>query len=156
MDTKNEQAKIEPVGEFLSRRKSLFNDFPVPHSVVEDSKFIAYKPSIKVFYFYLAHLVNRYSTDEGWAFRSLRILAKDTGLDIKTIRAARNQLMKDGFIEYHDGQYHPEYKTRQAGIYRVWGGQIAPVKEVPINNQSPSEDQQNYQNDDVGIYGSQN
>lgn len=76
MNASNEQIKVEPVGEIVYKGKSMWNDFRVPQRMMKDEKFKAYTHSVKVVYFYLAHLAYMYGNNEGWFFHSLRNLAQ--------------------------------------------------------------------------------
>lgn len=97
------------------------NSFPVSHGVLESEAFKKLSPSAKVFYMYLAKLMNRFGKRKEWFWRSCRILAKDTGLTEKTIRAAKKQLVEENLIEVKEGKYDPELNISAARWYRVMG-----------------------------------
>lgn len=136
-------------GQFLYKHKKLSNDFPVPYKVVENERFIANMKSVKLVYFYMAYLANKYASEEGWFFHSYRKLAKLTDLDEKTVMAAVKRLVKDEFLECVDGGYS-SLNVRKPTRYRVWGGENRPLKEPMIDSQGEPEngkdDELNYDN----------
>ena len=77
--------------------KKLFNEFGVPHEILEDSKFKKISASTQVLYIHLCKLRNRYSE-----------------------RYAKNLLKKYNFIEVKRGQY-VHGKQRSPDWYRVNG-----------------------------------
>jgi len=134
MNPQNDQGNSEPVGGIINRKSPLYKMFPVPHAVLVNKKFTAYKASIKVLYVYLAKYANQFSYDDGWFWRQSELLVKETGLNIKTIRAAKIQLIKDGFIEFHKGKYDPESGICHPAWYRVRGYEIPDENEqVPLD-----------------------
>jgi hypothetical protein len=138
MNASNEQIKVEPVGEIVYKGKSMWNDFRVPQRMMKDEKFKAYTHSVKVVYFYLAHLAYMYGNNEGWFFHSLRNLAQLIGMDVKTVWAAKNQLVENGFLEYRDGGHNHLNGFRQAGDWRVRGGEIKPLETPAVDGQNDS------------------
>jgi hypothetical protein len=111
-------------------QNTLYNTFPVPHNIFEDEKFRKYKHTIKLAYVGLLKLHNRLANKEGWFWRSGETLSKEIGMDIKTYWYAKNQLVKDGYIEVRQGEYNPEKNARHALWYKV-NGFLNPGEKIP-------------------------
>ena len=101
----------------------MFNEFQVPHEVLEDARFKELKISSKVLYMYLCKLKNRYVDSEGMFWRSVRTLRDDTKMDLDTVQAAKKELKNKGFIEVIRGKY-VHGKSRAPDWYRVNGFRI--------------------------------
>ncbi len=96
------------------------NNFFVPHSVLEDEKFYNQKPCTQLLYIHLCKLTNRYSDENGWFWRSLKSLSRDTGLNIKTVIRAKKELLENKFIDVEAG-YYEHSKKRTYDYYRLNG-----------------------------------
>jgi|APFre7841882654_1041346.scaffolds.fasta_scaffold102997_2 hypothetical protein len=96
------------------------NNFLVPHSVTEDIKFIKQTASAKYLYTILCKLANRYSDDKGWFWRSMRNLAQDCGLNTKTVSKAKQELLKNEFIDVKH-TFYQHSKKRTYDSYRLNG-----------------------------------
>ena len=78
------------------------------------------------------------------------MLKEDTGLNPKTIRAAKKRLILDDMIEFKEGEYDPATHTRHPGWFRVKGFQKKPIAgpsdenvvhpDIEPNNQQSNDD----------------
>ena len=146
----NEQGNNEPVEPNITRKDLFHNVFPVPHNVLEDEKFKKYTASIKIFFIYLCKLTNRFANNKGFIWRSAKMLKEDTGLNPKTIRAAKKRLILDDLIEFKEDEYDPATHTRHPGWFRVKGFQKKPIAgpsdenvvhpDIEPNNQQSNDD----------------
>ena len=80
----------------------LNNEFPTPHEVLESATFRELSLSAKVLYMFLCKLRNRPGRN-GWFFRSEKQLAKDLGVNPRTIRRAKKELLASNFIQKERG-----------------------------------------------------
>lgn len=76
-------------------KKSVDNQFFVPHNVLEEDKFISAPSCAKVLYIYLCKLQNRLGAN---FYRDLNTLAKDTGMKRRTVIRAKKWLLKAQYI----------------------------------------------------------
>ena len=83
----------------------MYNEFSIPHLVVEDKKFKELSHRAVRLYIYMAKLKNRYEDNEGWFWRSIKTLAEDTGMSERSISYAKKELMKLGLLEIKRGIY---------------------------------------------------
>ena len=100
--------------------KKMYNEFTLPHEVLEDPKFNKLKISSKALYMYLGKLQNRYGTDDGWFWRSQLMLIQDTGMSKNTINRAKKELIKSGYLETKRGKF-VHNKHRAPDYYRLNG-----------------------------------
>ncbi len=75
-----------------------YNQFFVPHNVLEEDRFIKMTSSAKVLYMYLCKLKNRMPNKINF-YRSIQSLSRDTGMCIKTIKKAKKELIKNMYID---------------------------------------------------------
>lgn len=100
--------------------KNAIRVFPLPHDILEDTKFKTLLPSEKITYIYLAKLSNHFADAEGWFWRSEITLMVDTGLSRNTLINAIKKLQVLGFIEVKRGRYeHSGY--RSPNYYKING-----------------------------------
>lgn len=97
----------------------MYNEFSVPHEVLEDPKFKKLSSSAKVLYMNFCRLKNRYADKDGWFFRSMEALSEDTGLKLRTLQNAKQALRNSLFIDIVRGHYHEGF--RHADRYRANG-----------------------------------
>ena len=100
------------------------NNFFCPHTVLEDENFKELPLSARYLYIYLCKLANRYAEkdgeNEGWFFRSLSTLAKETNLNKASISKAKQILKKKQFIDIRRG-YYEHSKIRTSDWFRLNG-----------------------------------
>ncbi len=94
------------------------NAFPLSHEVFEDGKFKSLNLSAIVLYCYLSKHANRFADEEGWFYRSLNDLTKDTGLSIGSVKSAKKELIAGGFIETKSHNYS-SLGQKLASNYRI-------------------------------------
>lgn len=105
----------------MIRKTIMHNEFSLPHKVFESEEFKKLKPGAKILYCYLAKLRNRFGKEENYFWRSMDQLVEDTGMSIKTVRTAKNQLRAMGLIQVLDGKYDPSSNTKSPLRYFVNG-----------------------------------
>ena len=94
--------------------------FPLPHTVLEDMKFIKLSPIAKIVYMYLAKHENFFRNPDGWFFRSIETLCKDIGISKRSLLRAIKELQEAGFIEVKRGK-NTDKNHRSPNFYRVNG-----------------------------------
>ena len=95
--------------------------FPVPHEVLESEKFRKLRLSSKYMYCYLAKLRNRFGRNqEEWFWHSMDKLSEEIGINLKTLKRAKKELLQNHFIEVKRGKYL-ETNRRSADWYKVLG-----------------------------------
>ena len=92
--------------------------FKVPHETVTDEKFKASTPATMMLFIYLCQLTNMYGNSEGWFFRSMRDLEKDTGLHLQTLTEAKKALVKSNYISIKKGKYESK-NFRASDWYKI-------------------------------------
>lgn len=100
----------------------MYNEFGVPHEVLESRKFRDLQPRAKVLYMTLCKHRNRYGNTDGWFYRRLQDLADDTGLTYRSTLRAKRELLTTGFIERQRGHYE-KHGWRGSDWYQVNGYQ---------------------------------
>lgn len=96
------------------------NNFFVPHTVIEDIKFLNLPDSAKFLYFILCHLANRHADKDGWFWRSITQLCQDTGKDRKTVIIAKQILREKEFIDVKP-TFYQHSKKRTYDSFRLNG-----------------------------------
>lgn len=94
------------------------NQFFVPHNILEEEKFINMRLSSQMFYIHLCRLKNRLKTDN--FYRDIRTLARETGINKKTIINAKKELIKAQYIGV-ERNYYTISGNRAADIYHLNG-----------------------------------
>ena len=95
--------------------------FPVPHEVLKSEKFKKLRLSSKYMYCYLAKLRNRFGKNqEEWFWHSMDNLSEGIGINQKTLKRAKKELLENHFIEVKRGKYLGTNR-RAADWYRVLG-----------------------------------
>lgn len=98
----------------------MYNEFTVPHEVLEDPKFKRLKPSSRILYCVLCKLKNRYENDNGYFWRSMEMLTEDAGIGMRTLKTAKKELKTFGYIEIERGKY-THSRMRCPDYYKVNG-----------------------------------
>jgi hypothetical protein len=85
--------------------------------VIEDAKFIKMKLSSQLLFIYLLKESRKYANKDGWFFKNMDTIVKDTGISHFTITSAKQELLEKGFISikrtfYPDGH-------RKADNYKI-------------------------------------
>jgi len=96
------------------------NNFLVPHAVLEDIKYIQLPISAKFLYTIHCKLANRYADKEGWYWRSIPQLVRDSGLNRKTVISANKKLKKEEFIDI-SATFYEHSKKRTYNSYKLNG-----------------------------------
>jgi hypothetical protein len=96
------------------------NNYMVPHAVTEDIKYLEMKLSAKFLYQIHCKLANRYADSDGWYWRSIPQLVKDTGMDRKTVIEGNKILKKNEFIDIKS-TFYEHSKKRTYNSYRLNG-----------------------------------
>jgi len=99
--------------------KNITNFFKCSHNVYEDTKFLDLPLSAQMLYTHLCRLANRLS-ENGWFYRSLTNLEKDTGMSRHSICSAKQILSDKKFIDIKRG-YFEHSKTRTYDYFRING-----------------------------------
>jgi len=100
---------------------SLEGTFPVPHDILESEKFKRLRLSSKYMYCYLAKLRNRFGKNqEEWFWHPMHKLSEEIGINLKTLKKAKKELLQNHFIEVKRGKYR-ETNRRAADWYKVLG-----------------------------------
>lgn len=99
------------------------NNFLCPHEVFEDIKFQKLQLSVQFLYIWLCKLANRYADQEGWFYRSISQLAKDTQLNRNTVIKAKKILKEKEFIDIKRG-YFKHSRKRTYDYFRLNGFRI--------------------------------
>jgi len=96
------------------------NNFFVPHSVMEDIKFINLPASTQMLYIHYCKLANRHADGVGWFWRSIAQICKDTDFDKKTVISGNKRLLENEFIDVKTTFFaHSKKKTYNS--YRLNG-----------------------------------
>jgi len=98
--------------------KKVSNQFFVPHNVLEDEKFINLKLSSQMLYIHLCRLKNRLKTDN--FFRHIKTLAKETKMNVNTVKNAKKELVKLQYIIVKRN-HCPISGNRSADIFYING-----------------------------------
>jgi len=99
------------------------NNFLCPHDVFEDIKFQELSLSVKFLYVFLCKLANRFANSDGWFYRSIPQLTKDTQMNRNTVIKAKKILKKYGFIDIKRG-YFKHSKKRTYDYFRLNGFRV--------------------------------
>lgn len=94
------------------------NQFFVPHNVFEEEKFISMPLSAQMLYVHLCRLKNRLRGN-GF-YRSIRTLAKDTGMNYNTVLNAKKLLVKNLYVDV-DRDYFTHNGFRSADRFSLNG-----------------------------------
>jgi len=92
--------------------------FLMPHEVIESEKFKKLRLSSKYLYCYLAKLKNQYQDRRGLFWHKMIQITVETGMNLKTVKRAKKELLENGFIEVKRSRYCEKYKTL-VDFYRV-------------------------------------
>lgn len=94
--------------------------FKVPHETVTEEKFLNMKASSKALYMTFCRLANYYANTDGWFFRSMRDLSKDSGLHLQTVVKAKKELIRLNFVCCKPGRYESN-NYRASDCYKING-----------------------------------
>lgn len=94
--------------------------FKVPHEITSEEKYLLLPASAKALYTTLCKLANLYADTDGWFYRSMRDLARDSGLHLQTVVKAKKALIKCNYICCRRGQYEAT-NYRASDCYQVNG-----------------------------------
>lgn len=83
--------------------RKAYNQFFVPHNIIEEDRFISMKISSQMLYIHLCRLKNRLKSDE--FYRDLKTLSRETGMHINTLKRAKKELIKKGYIDIKRDYY---------------------------------------------------
>ena len=105
----------------------MYSFFRVSHDVFKDERFRGLRLSSKYFYCYLAKLRNNFQDkSNGWLWRSMAQLSEEVGVNMKTLKRAKKELLQNNFIEVKRGKYNGTNR-RSADWYRLLGCQGEPL-----------------------------
>lgn len=93
-------------------RREYHSWFPIANSQIMDPEFRLLTPTQKLYYWYLVGEYNYYMAELGEYYRSDQWFASAINVKERTIREARRECQKKGFIETQPGYYN--FKTGQA------------------------------------------
>jgi len=99
-------------------KKLAHNQFFVPHNVLEEIKFLEMPLSAQMLYIHLCRLKNRLRCEK--FFRDVRTLAKETGMNKKTITIAKALLVKNQYIGV-ERDYYTASGNRSADVFHLNG-----------------------------------
>lgn len=97
--------------------KKVDNQFFLPHNVLEEDKFTSLPLSAQVLYVRLCKLQNRLGTQ---FYRDLDTLAKETGMNRKTVIRAKKELLKAQYIGIERDCYTAS-GNRSADVFHLNG-----------------------------------
>lgn len=100
------------------KQQTVTNQFFVPHNVLEEVKFIEMPLSAQMLYIHLCRLKNRLQRNN--FFRDIRTLAKETGMNPKTISKAKKILVKAQYIGVERDCYTAS-GNRSADVFHLNG-----------------------------------
>lgn len=95
-----------------------YNQFFVPHNVLEEANFLAMPLSAQMLYIHLCRLKNRLKKNK--FYRDIRTLAHDTGMNKNTITKAKQKLIKAQYIGVERDCYTSS-GARSADIFHLNG-----------------------------------
>jgi hypothetical protein len=93
--------------------------FLVPVAIVESKAFRAYKATAKLVYFYLLKISSQSADQEGWIQVTSVTLNRMTGIRRGAILRAKEQLVKDGYIELRDKNENTTHDARRSTRIKV-------------------------------------
>lgn len=99
-------------------KKEMRNQFPVPHNVLEEAKFIALPASTQMLFIRLCKLKNRLQRDE--FFRDVDTLSRESGFNKNTITKAKKELVKAQYIGVERNHYTSS-GMRSADVFHLNG-----------------------------------
>ena len=98
-----------------------YHFFKVPLEPTGEYNFIKLSPSVKTLYLTFCRLATLYGNKKtGWFFHSLQSLAKESGLNKKTVISAKKKLLKINLIECQRG-FRANTKYRASDCYKING-----------------------------------
>lgn len=98
--------------------KMVYNQFFVPHNVLEEEKFISLTLSAQMLYIHLCRLKNRLRKNK--FYRDIRTLARETGMNKDTITKAKRKLIKAQYIGVERDHYTSS-GNRSADLFHLNG-----------------------------------
>lgn len=107
-----------------------YHFFKVPHETVTEEKYKSLTSGTHDLYITLCRLANLYADTDGWFFRSMRDLAKDSGLNLKTVVNAKKELLKTNYICCRRGQYESN-NYRASDCYKINGFVRVTTQNIP-------------------------
>ncbi len=111
------------------------NQFFVPHNVLDEEKFLNMKLSSQMLYIHLCKLKNRLQKEN--FYRHIKTLARETGMNVKTVIKAKQELIKAQYIGV-DRDYYTSSGNRSADVFYLNGycssGTQQPKKGHVVNN----------------------
>jgi len=102
------------------KKKIGYNQFFVPHNVLEDVKFQKMPLSARYLYVILCKLANRHADYDGWFYRSLSNLEIDAHMSRNAVSKAKQILVKNKFIDIKRG-YYEHSRLRTYDYFRLNG-----------------------------------
>lgn len=93
------------------------NQFFVPHNVLEEDKFTSLPLSAQMLYIRLCKLQNRLGTK---FYRDIDTLAKETGMNRKTVIVAKQALVKTQYIGV-ERDFYTASGNRSADVFHLNG-----------------------------------
>lgn len=100
-------------------KKEAYNQFFVPHNVLEEAKFIGLSLSAQMLYIHLCRIKNRMGGNEKF-YRDIRTLQKETGMHRNTLTKAKKELIKSQFIGVERDCYKAS-GNRSADVFHLNG-----------------------------------
>ncbi len=99
-------------------KKTVNNQFFMPHNVLEEAKFINMSLSAQILYVHLCRLRNRLQSEK--FYRDIATLSKETGLHRHTLTKAKKELLKAQYIGV-ERDYYTSSGNRSADVYHLNG-----------------------------------
>ena len=115
--------------------KENYHFFKVPHSTVSEGEFKKMSLSAQKLFFTICQLANLYAGKDGYFYRSINNLAKDSGLSVRTVMRAKKELLKNAYIDCKAGQQNSNGQ-RNPNYYKINGF----ILKLEIQNQWGQED----------------